>query len=182
MSIKKSRPKTPRIAPLPPAEIGAEFLKIMNWERAPEKTPNVMATFANYPALMKHYLPFSFHLLRSSSLTKREVEILVLRTIGHGQPVYALHQHRRMARDFGLGEAEIESLISGDGMALPEPEQILVKAADELFDDQCVSDATWAILAQRYNKQQLMDLVFTVANYVVTSMAFNSFGIQVEDW
>jgi hypothetical protein len=27
-----------------------------------------------------------------------------------------------------------------------------------------------------------MDLVFTVANYVVTSMAFNSFGIQVEDW
>ena len=180
MSARKNRPKTPRIAPLPPAEISAEFLKIMNWERAPEKTPNVMATFANYPALMKHYLPFSFHLLRSSHLTKREVEILVLRTIGHGQVVYALYQHRKMARDFGLSEAEIESLVSGDGMALPEAEHILVKAADELLDDQCISDATWATLAQRYNKEQLMDLVFTVGNYVVTAMAFNSFGIQVE--
>jgi 4-carboxymuconolactone decarboxylase len=40
--------------------------------------------------------------------------------------------------------------------------------------------ATWKALAQHYSEQQLMDLVFTVGEYTLVSMALNSFGVQLD--
>jgi len=51
---------------------------------------------------------------------------------------------------------------------------------DELHSDACVSDSTWAALSERYNEQQLMDVVFTVGQYNMVSMALNSFGVQLD--
>jgi hypothetical protein len=49
-----------------------------------------------------------------------------------------------------------------------------------------VSDATWQGLSEHLNQQQLMDLVFTVGQYNLVSMALNSFGVQLDqgvpDW
>jgi 4-carboxymuconolactone decarboxylase len=43
-----------------------------------------------------------------------------------------------------------------------------------------ISDAIWKALAQRYSELQLMDLVFTVGQYTLVSMALNSFGVQLD--
>ncbi len=53
-------------------------------------------------------------------------------------------------------------------------------ATDELRDDSCLSDATWNELAKTYDKRQMMDLVFTVGQYNMVSMALNSFGVQLD--
>jgi hypothetical protein len=58
---------------------------------------------------------------------------------------------------------------------------LLVRATDELHADACLSDATWQALSATYNQQQLMDLVFTVGQYNLVSMALNSFGVQLDD-
>ena len=50
----------------------------------------------------------------------------------------------------------------------------------ELHKDACISDPTWAALSQRYNTQQLMDVVFTVGQYNLVSMALNTFGVQLD--
>jgi alkylhydroperoxidase family enzyme len=50
----------------------------------------------------------------------------------------------------------------------------------ELHADAHVSDATWAGLAKHFNTQQLMDIVFTVGQYNLVSMALNSFGVQAD--
>jgi 4-carboxymuconolactone decarboxylase len=43
-----------------------------------------------------------------------------------------------------------------------------------------VSDATWKGLAKHFNTQQLMDIVFTIGQYNLVSMALNSFGVQAD--
>jgi 4-carboxymuconolactone decarboxylase len=56
----------------------------------------------------------------------------------------------------------------------------LLRAADELYHDAFISDATWNALAKRYDQQQLMDVVFTVGAYDMTAMFLNSFGVQLD--
>jgi hypothetical protein len=41
-----------------------------------------------------------------------------------------------------------------------------------------VSDATWQALSARYDARQLLDLVFTVGQYTLVSMALNTLGVQ----
>jgi hypothetical protein len=57
----------------------------------------------------------------------------------------------------------------------------LLRAVDELHDDAMIGDATWKGLSERYDTQQLMDLVFTVGQYNLVSMALNTLGVQLDD-
>jgi hypothetical protein len=53
-------------------------------------------------------------------------------------------------------------------------------ATDELAADAFITDTTWGALASFYNQEQLMDLVFTVGQYQLVSMALNTFGVQLD--
>ena len=41
-------------------------------------------------------------------------------------------------------------------------------------------EKSWRELAERWSDKQLMDLVFTVGQYVMTCMALKTFGVQRE--
>ena len=56
-----------------------------------------------------------------------------------------------------------------------------MQATDELHADCHISDPTWTALEQHLDKQQLMDLVFTVGQYNLVSMALNTLGVQPDD-
>ncbi len=62
-----------------------------------------------------------------------------------------------------------------------EVDRTLLAAVDELHDDQCITDSTWAALTTSWNEQQLLDLVFTVGQYTLVSMALNSCGVQLDE-
>ena len=53
----------------------------------------------------------------------------------------------------------------------------LLRAADELHDDACVTEATYRAIAERYDERQMLDLVFTVGQYHLVSMALNTFRV-----
>ena len=71
-------------------------------------------------------------------------------------------------------------LRPGDAPGWSAHDKLLLTATDELRKDAMISDATWAGLAKTYNEQQLMDVVFTVGNYNLVSMALNTLGVQAE--
>ena len=56
-----------------------------------------------------------------------------------------------------------------------------MRAADELHADESLTDATYAELAQRYDEKQLLDLVFTVGQYHLVSMALNTMRVARDD-
>ena len=81
----------------------------------------------------------------------------------------------------GLSDAEIARIVQGpDAPGWSAGDRALLRATDELRADAFVSDATWAELSKSLSTQQLMDLVFTVGQYNLVSMALNTFGVQPE--
>ena len=82
----------------------------------------------------------------------------------------------------GLSEEEILRITKGpDATGWSEADATLLRAADELREDAFITDATWNALAKRYDEKQMMDIVFTVREYNLVSMALNSFGVQLDD-
>jgi len=63
-----------------------------------------------------------------------------------------------------------------------ETERALMQAADDLYENSVVSDATWATLAKSYSTEQLIDAVFTIGQYNMVSWALNSFGVPLDDF
>jgi alkylhydroperoxidase family enzyme len=143
---------------------------------------NVHKTMANHTDLARDWMTFATHILRRNSLSARDREILILRTGWLCRAEYEWAQHVRIGRVAGLSESDIANIRKGPGAAgLAPHDKLLLQAADELLNDKFLSDATWNALAKTYGTPQLMDLVFTVGQYTLVSMALNSFGVQLDE-
>jgi alkylhydroperoxidase family enzyme len=142
---------------------------------------NIFRTLAHHPKLMKRWLVFGNHVLAKSTLAPRERELVILRTGYRCRAGYEWSQHVEIARASGLSDEEIDRIARGpDAPGWSDLDRALLRASDELHDDQFVSDATWAELSAHYDTQQLMDLVFAVGQYTLVSMALNTLGVQLE--
>ena len=88
----------------------------------------------------------------------------------------------RIARRAGLTDEEIERVKAGpDAPGWPAEDALLLRAADELHRDACLSDATWEALSRRYDERQMIEVPMLVGHYHMVAFALNSLGVQVED-
>jgi alkylhydroperoxidase family enzyme len=143
---------------------------------------NIFATLARYPKLAKRWLVFGNHVLFKSSLPARERELVILRIGYLCKCDYEWGQHVVIGKESGLTDADLKRITEGpDAKGWKPFDALLIRAADELFADSFIGDATWKGLAERYNTRQLMDLVFTVGQYLTVSMALNTFGVPLDD-
>lgn len=146
--------------------------------------PNVFATLAQHPALCEGWIPFARHILSetTSTLPVRDREIVILRIGWLCQAEYEYAQHVRLARKIGLSEQEIEQIKAGpEAEAINELDALLLRATDELHKKAKISAQVWRKLSEHYSTRQMMDIVFTVGNYNLVSMALNSFGVQLDE-
>lgn len=143
---------------------------------------NIFKTLARHEKLLKRWLVFASHILVKSSLPAREREILILRIGWLCQSEYEWGQHVKIGKENGLTDDEVQGIIKGpDSNMWNRFDATLLRAVDELYYDSFISDLTWKALTERYSTHQLIDLIFTVGQYNLVSMALNSLGIQLED-
>ncbi len=170
-------PDQPRLAPTTAADWDEETAALL----AASGDLNIFTTLAHHPKLLKRWLVFGGHVLAKSSLPARERELVILRTGWRCGSEYEFGQHTVIGLDSGLEEDDIARLAGpGDAEGWSPDDALLVRAVDELVDDHCLADDTWASLVARWSTQQVMDLVFTVGQYQLVSMALRSFGVQRE--
>lgn len=175
----------PRISPLPKSQWTEEQHEALSGSLGIGTTDgevvNVLATLARYPKLLRAWGPFGGHILGDSSLPPREREILILRIGWLCRSAYEFGQHTLIGKAAGLEDAEIRRITEGpDAPGWSDADALLLRAVDELHGDAFISDATWNALVERYDESQLMDIVFTVGQYNLVSMALNSFGVQLD--
>jgi len=175
------RPKAPRIAPLDEKDWSAEQRELLAPIVRSGKVYNIFKTLVRYPKLLKRWLPLGNHLLFKSSLTPRDRELLILRTAWLARAEYEWGQHLVIAEREGLSRPEIERVAAGpESPGWSAGEAALLRAADELFRDTCIGEATWSALRERYGTPEIMDIVFTVGAYAMLAMALNSFGVPLD--
>jgi alkylhydroperoxidase family enzyme len=143
---------------------------------------NIFRTLVRHPKLLKRWLVFANHIFEKSTIPPREREMLILRIGWLCRAGYEWGQHVRIGRDRGLSDDEIRRIAAGpDAPGWNAFDAALLRAVDELHQDAFISDATWQALAERYSEEQLLDVVFTVGQYQLVSMALNTLGVQLEE-
>jgi 4-carboxymuconolactone decarboxylase len=176
------RPATPRIPPLAEADRDDQARELLAQAGGPAAgASNIFATFVRHPGLFRKWLPFGGKLL-AGKIRARERELVILRTGWHCRSAYEWAQHVRIARNAGLTDGEIARVRQGpDAPGWSPLDALLLRAADELHDDACITDATWAGLADHLDERQLIELPMLVGHYHLVAFTLNSLGVQVED-
>ena len=176
----------PRILPLPRAEWTDPAREVFSfwgepnsWEEG-SKT-NVMMVMANHPELGKVYNIWGKHLLMNNSVPTRQLELVILRVAWRVKSDYEWHNHVGYAVKAGLTLDEIGAIREKpEAGKWNEPERAVLRSVDELIDGGRIGDATWATLGKYFDRRQLMDLVFSIGHYVMTSWALSTFGVELE--
>ncbi len=171
----------PRVEPLEPADWNEQQQEVMQRFTDQGEPINIIKTVIRHPKLLKRWMVFANHILWKSSLPERERELIILRIGWLCRSGYEWSQHVEIGLTSGLTEAEIEQIKEGAANAQwTDVDKALLQATDELFNDAFIADKTWAELSKTFNEEQLMDIVFTVGNYNLVSMALNTLGVQLE--
>ena len=175
-----------RIEPLSREEWSEEAVAAMSvlpdvMQPAPGQTINSLSVLAHHPDAASVVLELTLYLRFHSTLTDRERELLILRTVWLRGAQYELTRHARNALRYGFTREElIRVSVGSSAPEWDETEALLLRAAEELCRDTRIGDETWQALAERYSRKQLMDIALTVGAYEMLAMAFNSFGLQPE--
>jgi len=98
------------------------------------------------------------------------------------QSEYEWSQHARIAQgEPGLTARDIERIALGpQAEGWSQFDRTLLRMVDELRYEAQISDATWQALRARYSVQQVIEALYTAAQYQLVSMALNSLGVQLD--
>jgi alkylhydroperoxidase family enzyme len=142
---------------------------------------NVFRTFARNPPADDLRNAVGHHIRDETSLTPRNREQLIMRVGVLCRSEYEWAAHSRIGRQVGLNDADVARVIAGaaapGGNAL---EDALLHAADELYRDGAIADATWDVLAKELSERQLLDALFTFGGFRSATYAINSAGVQLD--
>ena len=171
---------TPRIAPLTDAEFTPEQKEILAPMGA--RVLNIFRTLVREPKAMRGFLAWGNYVLsRRNDLPPREREIVILRTGFLCKSGYEWTQHVAIGKREGLTDDEITRLKQGAAAGWTAPDAALIRASDELHNDQFITEPTWQALRAHFTMKQCMDVVFTVGQYTQVSMILNTFGVQLDE-
>jgi alkylhydroperoxidase family enzyme len=170
-----------RIPPLPPAERDERASELLAPIAVNGRDLNIFATLVRHPRLFNRWSAFGGTLLRRGELSGRHRELLILRTAWHCHADYEWGQHVRIAEGAGVSKEEITRIVAGpDTLGWSALDAALIRAADELHQDFCITDGTWKVLAESLDERQLIEVCMVVGQYHLVAYTLNSLGVEPE--
>ena len=143
---------------------------------------NIIQVMANHPDLGKASNAWGWHMLTTNTTPLRCRELIIMRVGWLVKSEYEWHNHVGYCLNLGMSTDEILAIKEGASAACwNEEDRTVLSAVDEMLSTNDLSDATWAALSKFYNRQQLMDFVFTIGHYVMTAWAISAFRMPLEE-
>jgi alkylhydroperoxidase family enzyme len=139
--------------------------------------PPLLAVLARHPSLAAGWLTFSGGLLDHGVLDARVRELLLLAVVQRTKTSYVWKEHVAIARSVGVTDDELQRLEAGSRDGWDERDAVLLRAVDELLDEQSIGDATWTGLTDHFDEQSLLELLFVVGTYTCLGMVLNGVGL-----
>ncbi len=138
-------------------------------------------TFGRYPTLNQRWSPRQTFINRTSKLTPHQREMLILRMGWNCRAEYEWAKHVGSvgrAREQGL---EPRLIAEGPTASGWDPfEKAILRASDELYRDDVVSDSTWRTLSETFDTSLMMSAIFTTSDYRAISLSLNTYGVQLD--
>jgi len=176
--MHQRRPASPRV--LPDAEAMVKARERM--AGSPANAVNVSATLATSPVVAKVVNGSAGRVMFGSNMAPRQREIVILRMGWNCQSVYEFGQHTLFGRSVGLSDDEIflltRPIAQGDWAPA---DAALIQMTDDLYSDDCVSDATWAELTGHFEPALVMEFCAAALSYRLVSGLLNTCGVQLDE-
>ena len=149
---------------------------------SPANAVNVTATMAHNPVFSKAIGRFAATVLTEGEIPPRQRELVILRMGWNCQAVYEFGQHTLFGRDAGLTDEEIY-LVTRPLSQGPwaDDDRAALQLVDDLYADDCISDATWDDVGRHFSVGQVMELIAAAGCYRVVSGFLNSFGVELDE-
>lgn len=173
--------RVPPIAPDDAAWSDEVRAGIETWGVATDEASTLLRTLAQHPPALHGLGPLAAYLRDRSTVPVVDAFLIGLRIawLCGSEAVWA--ELATEARRFGLGDADLRRIAEGPDAEWGLRDARLVLAADELYRYAFLSDGTWRTLAARYSAQQMLDAVFTGAEFILLSMLANSLGVAPDE-
>jgi hypothetical protein len=121
-------------------------------------------------------LTFNGFLLQRGELPARLRELTILRVVHRHRLALRGSQHVKMAPRNGISNDDIANLVRGsDGFE--GADRLVLDATDELLADGHARWETLQALAESLGGRAAMEFVFAVRVYVLSAMAFETWGL-----
>lgn len=111
--------------------------------------------------------------LLAERFTPRQREIAVLAVAGHWHARAAIDSHVPLARQAGLGDEAIATILSGGDPALPDDERLLLACTRTLLSTGRLPDMLFAAAEAQLGAPLLVDLTGLIGFYTGLSLVLN---------
>lgn len=174
-------PEKPRLEPVDEADLQEKTLASLAPYRDQDgRIYAIWATLAHHEDALRRYLVFSNHVLGKNTLPLRSRELMILRIAARARAAYEWDQHVRIARRAGLADETIQAAATGAWDGLDDLDQVLLTATDSLLDRQGVDDELWNRLTAHLSTEQVIDVLYTVGQYLTIATVINTLGVRTE--
>ncbi len=161
----------PRIAPLPPEELGPDAMAtiagVLRAQSLPDvsEVPEFIATMVRHRELFQRQADMSATLF-AGALPFRLTELVLLRTAWLGRGGFVWGHHSQLAqKTCGFSGEDIERIIAGSSAeGWDELDRAVLAAVEELHATATISDETWDVLARHLDERQLIELPILVGH------------------
>jgi len=157
--------------------ISQEALEAIDVSMIPEM---VLSLLSCHPELYECLAAVSVMLMAKTELSRRDLELVVLRTDWLCQSPYNWGEHVSIAKRYGVTDEEIERVTQGP--SAPEwtdHDRALMSAADELHNDNMLSDETWDALAASFSEKQMFELIVLVGQFTLVTNFQNTLRFRL---
>lgn len=177
----------PRISPLDPPYAPEIETMLRRWmpPGSPAEPLALFRLLAVHDGLLSRMRPLGAGILGHGRVPLRAREVMILRTCARAGAEYEWGVHAvAFGAQAGFTEQQIaaSAAAGADDPAWTPEDAVLVRLADELHDTAGVSDELWAVLAERYAPEQLLELVVIAGWYRLISGVINATRLPNEVW
>jgi alkylhydroperoxidase family enzyme len=142
---------------------------------------NVFKMIANAGKATTGYLGLGALLRRNLAIDLLLYEYVIVRVANLSRAAYVIRQHEAFLRKQKVSEDIILALrVRPDSPVFTEAERAALRLVDEIVLDVRASEATVAAAAKHFAPEQLMHIMLTVGQYMMTSRIVETFDVDLQ--
>jgi len=146
-----------------------------------DKIPEVFGLMLRHPGLFRCQMDMGIQLFKGE-INARERELAILRVGWWCRAPYEWGEHVAIAKRCGISSEQIERIKLGSSApGWTEHERAILRAVEELLDNQMISDPTWETLARTWTERELIEFPMLVGQYFATALQQNSLRVRLGD-
>ena len=143
---------------------------------------NVFSALLNNPEATKAVTTVGEYIRYNSKLDPIIRETAILTTANEMNNGYEWAQHEPIAREVGVRDEVIDSILSGKGpMGLPAKEGIFIQSAKELVKNGTLTSRTYKALEHLLGPEVTIDFLVTVGYYSMLSRLIHSLDVDFDE-